>query len=247
MDYMQSLASNGHYHFTANEAQATLAVSCKALNMAISHMHEKGLVVSPARNFYLIIPPEYIKSGCLPPRWDQKERSAKLMYRFQSEDQPAKPLRLKIEINTIEPFSVCGFKLQDYSVDSEWFKGEASVCTYELEELMATKLRALYQRLKGRDLLDLWFGIIQLNMDCQKVIDIFIHYNQHHGIQITLAQLEENLYLKLKDKTFVSDIDVLLPMDITCDLQAVYELVLNNLIRLVPGDPWKTESGKNKK
>ena len=45
----------------------------------------------------------------------------------------------------------------DHAVDSEWFSGSGTIITYRLEELMATKLRALYQRRKGRDLFDLWF------------------------------------------------------------------------------------------
>lgn len=39
---------------------------------------------------------------------------------------------------------------------SGWFSGEVDVTTYSLEELIGTKLRALYRRRKGRDLYDLW-------------------------------------------------------------------------------------------
>ena len=38
---------------------------------------------------------------------------------------------------------------------SRWFTGAAKVLTYDLDELLGTKLRALYQRKKGRDLFDL--------------------------------------------------------------------------------------------
>ena len=41
-------------------------------------------------------------------------------------------------------------------MDSDWFKGTGDIITYEMPELMATKLRALYQRRKGRDLFDIW-------------------------------------------------------------------------------------------
>ena len=161
-------------------------------------------------------------------RWDQKERSAKLTYRFQSEDQPPRVLRLKIEINAVEPFSVYGFKLCDYEVKSDWFSGNANILTYELEELMATKLRALYQRLKGRDLFDLWHVVTHLPLDCQQVIKAFIRYNAHHGAQITRAQFEANLNAKLSDKNFVSDTEVLLPMNGTYNLQEAYQIVYPN-------------------
>lgn len=38
---------------------------------------------------------------------------------------------------------------------SPWFHGEALLLTYCAEELLGTKMRALYQRKKGRDLFDL--------------------------------------------------------------------------------------------
>jgi len=172
-------------------------------------------------------------------RWDQKERTAKLIYRFQSEDQPSKPMRLKIEINTIEPFSVYGYKFCDFSIISDWFSGEANIRTYELEELMGTKLRALYQRLKGRDLFDLWLGISKLKMNCPKVVHAFLKYNDHNKTRVTRSQLEENIFHKLKDKTFISDIEALLPMNTTYDLQNAYLTIMNELIALVPGEAWE--------
>lgn len=42
-------------------------------------------------------------------------------------------------------------------MDSPWFTGATDIITYELDDLMATKLRALYQRRKGRDLFDIWY------------------------------------------------------------------------------------------
>ncbi len=111
-------------------------------------------------------------------RWKQTPRSVKFIYRFQSEDQPSVPLRLKIEINTIESFSMLGFIGKSYQVDNRWFSGEAMIKTYALEELMGTKFRALYQRAKGRDLYDLWMAITELGVDCGKVVDIFKHYNE---------------------------------------------------------------------
>lgn len=179
-------------------------------------------------------------------RWDQKERSARLIYRFQSEDQPSRPLRLKIEINTVEPFSLYGFKFCDFSVNSEWFSGKATIRTYELEELMATKLRALYQRLKGRDLFDLFLGITQLNMNCEKVINAFLKYNQHHNIMISQAQVESNLHQKINDKSFISDIETLLPVEKTWAIQEASRMVLEKLIRLLPGEPWKNPTKKLK-
>ena len=84
------------------------------------------------------------------PQWKQTTDGITLVYRFESEDTPPIRLRLKIEINSREHFSVFGFKRIPFFVDSRWFNGSSEVVTYALDELLATKLRALCQRKKGR-------------------------------------------------------------------------------------------------
>ena len=75
-----------------------------------------------------------------------------LTYRVESEMAPVVPLRLKIEINNREHFAVLGLEKQHLAVKSRWFSGQVSAPTFALDELLGTKLRALYQRRKGRDL-----------------------------------------------------------------------------------------------
>ncbi|MEN8236827.1 MAG: nucleotidyl transferase AbiEii/AbiGii toxin family protein [Pseudomonadota bacterium] len=48
-------------------------------------------------------------------KWKQTERSAKLVYRFSSENEPPVPLRVKIEINTVEAFNLYGYCHHNYS------------------------------------------------------------------------------------------------------------------------------------
>ena len=68
-------------------------------------------------------------------------------------------MRLKIEINTREHFNILGLKEMPYEVSNEWVSGKCSITGYEIEELLGTKLKALYQRKKGRDLYYLYFYI----------------------------------------------------------------------------------------
>ena len=72
------------------------------------------------------------------------------MYRFESEDTPPLKMRLKIEVNTREHFTELGLASVPFEVDSPWFRGSAEVHTFALDELLGTKLRALYQRKKGQ-------------------------------------------------------------------------------------------------
>ena len=67
-----------------------------------------------------------------------------LLYRMQSEGPTPLPLRLKIEINSREHFAVFDLVERTHEVRSRWFSGGASIKTYHLDEILGTKLRALY-------------------------------------------------------------------------------------------------------
>ncbi len=56
-----------------------------------------------------------------------------------------------------------------HTVQTSWWSGQADIPTYHAEELLATKLRALYQRSKGRDLFDIWLGLTILNADPEQI------------------------------------------------------------------------------
>jgi predicted nucleotidyltransferase component of viral defense system len=165
--------------------------------------------------------------------------SVSLVYRFQSEIPPVRPLRLKIETNTREHFAVFGYSPRPYSAENRWYSGEAEITTYELDELLATKLRALYQRRKGRDLFDLWLCLEQRLIEPARVVSCFTEYLNHQGLSISRAQFEENLYHKENDAAFLKDITPLLRPEIQYDPQAAIQSVKKFLIELLPGDPWR--------
>ncbi len=60
------LAARGRYHFTSSEARSALGLSEVATRQALSRLAAKGEIASPARGFYVIVPPEYRRLGCLP-------------------------------------------------------------------------------------------------------------------------------------------------------------------------------------
>jgi len=65
-DLIDDLASRGRYHFTTKEAVDRLGVSVFAARAAIRRLQSKGLVAAPHRGFYVVVPPEYRRLGCLP-------------------------------------------------------------------------------------------------------------------------------------------------------------------------------------
>jgi len=60
------MAARGQYHFTSSELRSALGISDAAARQALSRLAAKGEIASPARGFYVIVPPEYRRIGCLP-------------------------------------------------------------------------------------------------------------------------------------------------------------------------------------
>lgn len=173
------------------------------------------------------------------PQRNQSEGRVTLNYRLLSEDAPPLRLRLKVEINSREHFTVFGYKKVSFTVDSRWFRGSAKIVTYELEELLATKLRALYQRRKGRDLFDLAVALENTKVDPERIVKAFGEYMHHEGHKVTRAQFERSLAAKLRNVQFVADIGPLLAVSYKYDRDKAAEVVLNQLVALLPGQPWK--------
>lgn len=144
------------------------------------------------------------------PKTVRTARSFKLFFYFNPENSPSIRLRIKIEINIIENFSVLGRLSKSYYVQSNWFTGQAQVNTFQFEELMATKLRALYQRNKGRDVFDLWLALKQKDFNIKDAIAVFLQYMKNENKIINQNLFIENLELKLKEHSFLDDIGLLL-------------------------------------
>lgn len=159
------------------------------------------------------------------PRYKQTEGRVTFAYRFASEETPPIPLKLKVEINTREHFSVFGTELIPFEVRSRWFEGSCDIASYGLNELLGTKLRALYQRKKGRDLFDLDIALQHPDANPQQILKAFYAYMDHGGHSVTRTQLEENITAKLNDPSFTADISPLLRSDFEWDMQGMAQRV----------------------
>lgn len=130
---------------------------------------------------------------------------ATLTYRLESEDASPMPLRIKIEINTREHDPVLPLEQKPFAVGSRWFGGRADIPIYPIDELLATKLRALYQRRKGRDLFDLGLALRTLPINAVRMCDVFRQYMSADGQTVSAAELRANLGRKLEHRGFLGD------------------------------------------
>ena len=153
------------------------------------------------------------------------------------------PLRLKVEINTREteaydkPCSIF------HEVENPWSNGGAAIPTYSREEMLATKLRALLQRDKGRDLFDYSYVLADFDgLDAGRATEILQLYLARQELNLSRAQAEERMFAKLNNPGFLTDIRPLLtPTEadrITSEtLKTVFFECSYRLCRTVSGKP----------
>jgi predicted nucleotidyltransferase component of viral defense system len=174
-------------------------------------------------------------------QWKQGQGRVTLIYRFTSETLPVTPLRLKVETNTREHFSVLGLQVLPFRVASPWFSGDVALPTYRMEELLGTKLRALYQRKKGRDLFDLDVALRRYpDVDARQIVECFEEYLVQEGKTVSRRDFEANLVDKVTDPAFTDDVLPLLTVGLAPAfrpqeaMQRVFDYVLPHLERVGP-------------
>ena len=153
----------------------------------------------------------------------------------QATDYP-RPIRIKIEANIAETEPFRPITEIEHAVSSRWWSGARTVPTFALNEMMATKLRALYQRRKGRDLFDLWLVLTTQDVTPAEIVDGLRHYMRN--AVFTYPQLRLNLLDKLADIAFRTDLDgLLLRLPDGYDIDDAADAVMERLGALLDNAP----------
>jgi len=164
----------------------------------------------------------------------QKRNNNTMVFRVESTFPPIAPIRLKIEINCKEHFNVLGLVKVPFEVKNQWFSGNCEITTYQLDELAGTKLRALYQRKKGRDLFDLQKALEHPNLNPDNVIKCYHKYiSFSDGESPTQAVYLANMDEKMQEEVFLTDMQTLLRPSLTFNAQTAYEVVKRELIEKI--------------
>lgn len=158
----------------------------------------------------------------------------KALYQFTSEYEEIR-MRLKLEINCKEHFNILEWVDFPFEVKSEWFTGQAQIRTYNLNELLGTKLRALYQRSKGRDLFDIDFARQHRELNYDEIIDCFKEYTQFSTQKRSPSKKEflRNLEEKENDSGFAGDMEALLRPGIEYNQKTAFEWLKYELIERI--------------
>ncbi len=163
-------------------------------------------------------------------------RVLRLTYSARSIIEPNRPLEIVVEANVTErkphravvemPFS---FPFRDKAVQTR-IKG------FDIHEMLGTKMRAMFQRKRGRDLFDLYWALTKspTPVDPAAIIASFEHYLKQEGTKAGRAEFIGILDNHLKDRGFCSDMQPLLRTDIAYDPQAAGKYVKTHLLNLLP-------------
>lgn len=165
------------------------------------------------------------------PKVKQKLHNNTLIYRLMSEAEPRVPIRLKVEINCKEHFSVLPLQTIPFSVENGWFSGECQIRTYQFDELVGTKMRALYQRRKGRDLFDLYKALTTTDVNDDLIIESYLKYMDFVVDHIpTFKEFVVNMEDKMQDDEFLGDTAQLIRVGEDYNPQEAYAVVKTRLI-----------------
>jgi predicted nucleotidyltransferase component of viral defense system len=163
-------------------------------------------------------------------------RVLRMTYSARSIIEPNRVLEIVVEANVTErkphravvemPFS---FPFRDKPV-------QTSIKGFDIHEMLGTKMRAMFQRKRGRDLFDLYWALTKSRtpVDPAAIIASFEHYLKQEGTKAGRAEFIGILDDHLKDRGFCSDMQPLLRTDITYDPQAAGKYVKTHLLNLLP-------------
>jgi Nucleotidyl transferase AbiEii toxin, Type IV TA system len=181
----------------------------------------------------------------LPASFDRSAIAPKLKFRVQAEDPASTaPIRLKLEINTAETVAFDAPQEILFRINNPWFTGEAPVPTFSRAEMLATKLRALLQRNKGRDLFDLSHALDVFDrLDKNRAVECFGQYLRASQTPISRAEAEQRMFAKLNNLGFMTDLRPLLAAEQAAQLtetsvKQAFIKIFCSLIAPMPGERW---------
>jgi len=109
---------------------------------------------------------------------------------------------------------------------------------FDIHEMLGTKMRAMFQRKKGRDLFDLYWALTNspTPVDPAEIIESFLHYMNEEGTRAGRTEFVDILRDHLSDQGFLTDMDALLRVGIEYNPLVAGDFIIDNLLNLLPGD-----------
>jgi len=163
-------------------------------------------------------------------------RVLQMTYSVRSIMEPGRSLDIVVEANVTERKPHRSVVEMPFSFP---FRGEniqTKIKGYDIHEMLGTKMRAMFQRRRGRDLFDLYWALTRSDspIDPSAVIESFQHYMAQEGTRAKRSEFVAVLERHLEDRGFCSDTESLLHNGISYDPQVAGKLVIADLLHRLP-------------
>lgn len=153
-------------------------------------------------------------------------------YHYAPEDPTAALGTLKVEAN-INETRPC-FNIVEKPMEVPDGKGATKIIqvkSYDLDEMLGTKLRALLQREHGRDLYDLWRAWVvsessnsTTKVQPIRVAEAFSFYMKRENSKLPRSEIQREMQRRMSSTKFLNDMTGYLPEGVTYSPQQAYEV-----------------------
>jgi len=165
-------------------------------------------------------------------------RILRCIYKIASVSEPGRVLTIEVEVNVTERMPTFELQRLPFAFSFRDQSLAYTIVSYDLHEMLGTKMRAMLQRKKGRDLFDIYWALRQASgapASPEKVLEAFTHYMSKEGSRVNRTEFVEHLDECLADAAgYCTDMRPLLRKDLHYDPHLAAGLVKEALLFRLP-------------
>jgi predicted nucleotidyltransferase component of viral defense system len=165
-------------------------------------------------------------------------RILRCIYRVPSVSVPGRELTVEVETNVSERLPKYPLQRLPLALNIRGQSLESTIVSYNINEMLGTKMRALFQRRKGRDLFDLYRALTTesaLPVKVDDVVSAFQHYMREEGTKVPRAEFVAHLRSCTEDRAgFCTDMAPLLRKDLDYDPRKAGSYVEEQVLSRLP-------------
>ena len=148
-------------------------------------------------------------------------RILRCIYKVPSVSAPNRELTVEVETNVSERLPKYPLQRLPFAFNFRGERLQSTLVSYNINEMLGTKMRALFQRKKGRDLFDLYWALTTksaLPVTVDDIVSAFQHYMREEDTTVPRAEFVAHLHSCTEDSAgFCTDMTPLLRKDLDYD------------------------------
>jgi predicted nucleotidyltransferase component of viral defense system len=165
-------------------------------------------------------------------------RILRCIYRVPSASVPGRELTVEVETNVSERLPKYPLQRLPLALNVRGQSLESTIVSYNINEMLGTKMRALFQRRKGRDLFDLYWALSTesaLPVKVDDVVSAFQHYMREEGTKVPRAEFVAHIRSCTEDRAgFCTDMAPLLRRDLAYDPRKAGSYIEDQVLSRLP-------------